>query len=149
MSVHKIDGVDGVTNKPRRHVVLYAAAAVTAAQVVVIDTADTTNGAGFSVKKSAVNDDPLAIGVADETVAAAREIRVQIAGYRDDCTARTGDIAVGQQVGCAGTTAGDEGGVKDGGTISMTVFPFALCIDAFTDDTADGIILIENKGFYG
>ena len=149
MPLYKRDGVDGTAHKPARYVVLHGTAAITVGDAVVIDTGDTTNGAGYSVKKSALNDDPLAVGVAAETITAAGPIKVQISGYRDDCTARTGAITVGTMVGTAGTTGGDEGGVKQAGTISSTVWPFALCVDAFTDDNANGILLIEDRGFYG
>jgi hypothetical protein len=146
---YKQDGVDGDQDRCKRFVGLYGTAAITKGQAVVIDTTDTTNGAGFSVKKSVVDDDPLAVGVAEETTTAAGNVKIQLAGYRDDCTARTGAIAVGTMVGSAGTAgASDHGGVKQLGTVSSTVWPFALCVDAFTDDNANGIILIEDRGFY-
>ena len=143
----KRDGVDGTNDDSNDFVVLWGTAAITAGQCVVLDLTDSTYGVGKSVKKSAANDDPLACGIAHQTITAAGPIKVQIKGRRTDCTARGGNISAGAMVGAAGT-GGDDGGVKSLGTPSATVWPFAVCVNAFTDDTADGEILILDRGFF-
>jgi hypothetical protein len=148
MALFKRDGVDGTNHTPKRFVTVYGTAAITVGMAVVVDYSNTDYGMGNAVKKSALNDDPLACGVADETTSAAGPIRIQVSGLRTDCTARTGAINVGESVGSAGTTGGDEGGVKAVGTCAATIQPFAVCVDAFTDDNANGQILIIDKGFW-
>jgi hypothetical protein len=148
MALLKRDGVDGTNHTPKRFVTLYGTAAITVGQCVVVDYSNTDYGMGNAVKKSAANDDPLACGVADETTTAAGPIKIQVSGLRTDCTGREGAINVNAAVGSAGGTGGEEGGVKSLGTVSATVQPFAVCVDAFTDDNANGQILIIDKGWW-
>ena len=58
MAIHKIDGVDGVDNFPKKTVTLYASGACTAGMFVAL-TADDTNGLGASCANA-----PLGAGAA-------------------------------------------------------------------------------------
>ena len=147
MPIYKQDATFAFTDTNARIVTLYAAAAVTAGRTASIDTADTTNGAGYSVKISSADDDPACIGVFLDTSTAAGNVRVQVGGSSSTPTCVTGTtVAVSTAVGC-GTTGGT-GRVKQVGTCAATIQPFAVCVDAFTDGGTDGNILIIDKGFY-
>ena len=87
MAIHKVDGVDGVNNFPKKFVVLYASEAITVGTLVALDLTDTTNGAGASIRPADVATDatagggqPIALGFATETVAAGKNCKVQTAG---------------------------------------------------------------------
>ena len=87
MAIHKVDGVDGVNNFPKKFVTLHALAAITKGEIVAIET-DTTvtdyakNGLGASVIKSTgtSGDEGLVLGVAAETITAAGDLKIQTAG---------------------------------------------------------------------
>jgi hypothetical protein len=87
MAIHKVDGVDGVNNFPKKFVTLYASEAITVGTLVALDLTDTTNGAGASIRPADVATDatagggqPIALGFATETVAAGKNCKVQTAG---------------------------------------------------------------------
>lgn len=85
MAIHKIDGVDGVNHFPKKYVTLYCSGAVTKGDWVAIDLDSTPNGLGASVEKATAALPDLMMGVATSTLAAAGELRVQVAGmYGDD-----------------------------------------------------------------
>mgnify|MGYP003669376568 CR=1 FL=1 len=95
MAIHKIDGVDGVNNFPKKSVVLYTAdTSITAGDFVMIDPLNTQNGLGGSVRQAesgynANIQEGLAFGVAMETVTAVGNIRVQIAGKYENANVAT------------------------------------------------------------
>jgi len=94
MSVHKIEGVDGVDHFPKKYVTLYASGLLAAGDFVMIDPLDTTNGLGASVRKSqsgynANIHEGLCIGVATETVAAGKYCVIQTAGKYENASVAT------------------------------------------------------------
>tara|TARA_R100001594_G_C3900057_1_gene230611 strand:+ start:75 stop:560 length:486 start_codon:yes stop_codon:yes gene_type:complete len=161
MPIYKIDGVDGDVHKPKKIVTLNTiiptSTTITKGDVLMIDTSVTTNGAGFNVIKGSGADEAVTVGVAAETitnssssVTLTTKIQVQVAGLNEDCTASSAAINVGELVGMANTTVES---VAEGADTSYssdhTTRPFALCVKAFTADTADGAIMIFDHGFYG
>ena len=87
MAIHKIDGVDGVNNFPKKFVTLQCSGTVTKGDWVAIDLDDTTNGLGATCEKATAALPDLMFGVATSTLTAAGELRVQVAGlYGDDTT---------------------------------------------------------------
>ena len=156
MAIHKIDGVDGVDNYPKKFITLWcsltASASIAKGDVVILDTGTTSpEGEALYVKQSDAADSVLVVGVAAETVTngagATRDhpIRVQVAGYNDTCTATAAIIGIGVQVSSA--AAGDV--VACTATTTSTVKPFALCINAFGSGLSDGAILIYDHGMFG
>ena len=99
MAVHKIDGVDGVDNFPKKFVTLYGTAAITKGSWVMLDLTDSTNGLGGSVVTAAAtaNGEQLAFGVAAETTTAAGNIKIQTAGKFEDATVGT-PVAIGESL---------------------------------------------------
>lgn len=148
MAIHKVDGVDGNNVYPRKFIKLQASdTSGTRGQSLMVDTADTTNGAGMSVKIADAEDSRLACGIADTTWSAAGPIRVQVAGWNDLATADSGaGITIGDNVGTG--TGGGNGRIQTVAGWTDTVNPFALCVNAFTASTADGVILITDKGWF-
>jgi hypothetical protein len=143
MPARRADTFGSAFDTDSRRVMLYCAAAVAVGNCVMIDTADTTNGAGFSVKQSSAADSPLAIGICTVAGPAGGYCEVQVGGYSATPTPTAAAINVGSLVGSAAS-----GAIVAVGTIGATVWPFAVCVDAYTSATVDGIIMIMDKGFY-
>lgn len=104
MAIHKVDGVDGDANFPKKFVTLYASEAITKGMLVALDLSDTTNGAGASIRPADVATDatagggqPIVLGIATETVAAAKYCKVQTAGKFVDATVHT-DTVIGDSL---------------------------------------------------
>tara|TARA_R100000231_G_scaffold30893_2_gene27184 strand:- start:5228 stop:5707 length:480 start_codon:yes stop_codon:yes gene_type:complete len=101
MAIHKVDGVDGDANFPKKFVTLHGTAAITKGQCVQIDTDDTTNGLGGSVKIATVGANanesgPMCFGVAAETITEAGTIKIQTAGkFEDAFVVDAADTVVG------------------------------------------------------
>jgi hypothetical protein len=159
MAILKTDGVDGTKHYPIRTVTLQATGAITKGDAVMINTgahADLLSGFGqlYCVKQADADDSPLAVGIALETVAApptnkSLPIKVQISGKvgtGDDAApdASAAAITIAYLVGTS-TTAGK---IKELGTISKSVQPFATCLKAYSSGDTDGIIVIHDKGWY-
>ena len=132
MAIHKIDGVDGVDNFPKKIVTLYANAIVTKGDWVKIDIGNAENGRGASVMTTAAGSVNQAFGVALETVAAGSNVRIQTAGLNDAAlmlasqTAGTALICDGGTAGAASTFGADEAAApcgiyvsSDGSTASV------------------------------
>ena len=152
MAIHKIDGVDGDVNYPKKFVRLWisltASASVTKGDVLIIDHSLTTNGEGLYVKISDASDSILTVGVAAETVTnepgATRElpVLVQTAGYNSDCTSAAG-ISIGALV--SSSASGD---VRTAADTTNSAQPFAICVNDFGGTTNDGAILIKDQGYF-
>ena len=153
MAVHKIDGVDGVVNYPRKFVTLWSDGAAIAKGDVVQIATTTTNGIGLHVTQADTQDNQMVIGVAMEAAGTTVvPIRVQVAGYNDIAVA---EIDINQfdpvsvdnsdhgEMNCVGGTAGSTT------AFSTKVKAFALCITAYTAGNSDGAIMIYDHGFYG
>ena len=154
MAIHKIDGVDGVVNYPKKFVTLWttlaASASITKGDVVILETDITqANGEGLYVQPSDASDSVITVGVAAETVTnpagATRDhpIRVQVAGYNDTCTSAA---SIALDVLVSSSASGD---VRTAADTSNTAKPFAICVNAFAGTTNDGAILIFDHGMYG
>jgi hypothetical protein len=161
MAIYKVDGVDGTPHLPKKFVtlntVIPTSTTITKGEVMMIDTAVVTAGAGYNVVQGAGDDLALAIGVAAETVVnssasatLATTVRVQVAGHNDDVTGDAA-IAVGQLCGHDGVNP--ELCVHSDSTSDITTRPFALCVVAATTtptvNYTDLEILIYDHGFYG
>jgi|3_EtaG_2_1085321.scaffolds.fasta_scaffold11026_3 hypothetical protein len=150
MALFKTDGLDGNAHRPSKFATVYCTGAITAGNVATLDLTDDSSGYWFlgqAVEQADAIDDPMACGVACKTLTAAGELVIQISGYNtattcDDSVATT----VGELVGSA--TSGGDGRVSVVGTIASGVWPFAVCVDAHTVDTADGAIMIIDKGWF-
>ena len=154
MAIHKIDGVDGVDNYPKKFITLWcsltASASIAKGDVVILDTGTTSpEGEALYVKQSDAADSVLVVGVAAETVTngagATRDhpIRVQVAGYNSD-TVGSAAISLGGQVGSAAS-----GQIVDAATSDIGKRPLGLCINAIGSGLSDGAILIYDHGMFG
>ena len=149
MAIHKVDGVDGVNNFPKKFVTLYGTAAITKGDWVVIDLSDTTNGRGASVKKFAAGSslDPTAFGVATETISAAGNITIQTAGLCTFALLTTG-VSPGEPLVCDGATAGAASLFASGDAAS----PCGIYIS--DDGSSDGVatatnrVMITDQGYF-
>ncbi len=100
MAIHKVDGVDGDNNFPKKFVTLRASEAITKGDLVALDLSDSTNGLGASIRPADVTTDasagggnPIALGFATETVAAGVECKVQTAGKFVDANVHANTVA--------------------------------------------------------
>tara|TARA_R100000458_G_scaffold56900_1_gene62343 strand:+ start:1337 stop:2002 length:666 start_codon:yes stop_codon:yes gene_type:complete len=100
MAIHKVDGVDGVNNFPKKFVTLYASEAITKGDLVALDLSDSTNGVGASIRPADVATDatagggqPIALGFATEGVAAGAYCKVQTAGKFTDANVHSDTVA--------------------------------------------------------
>jgi hypothetical protein len=153
MAVHKIDGVDGVVNYPKKFVTLWADVAITKGDVVCVSTT-TTNGEGLHVTNTG---DSLAdgsfrvAGVAAETVAALAPVRVQTAGYNADAT--SGAATLNPMLECQfdlASAAGKAGCLMTAAAPDATHKAFGLVVNQFSAaEKADGAILIYDHGMFG
>tara|TARA_R100000353_G_scaffold67220_2_gene52292 strand:+ start:566 stop:1057 length:492 start_codon:yes stop_codon:yes gene_type:complete len=114
MAIHKVDGVDGTNNFPKKFVRLYCTGTVTKGDWVRIDldSSDASkNGLGATVEQvpaaASSEGDALVCGVATETLTASGYLKVQTAGLYGD------------------GTQGGGAGVHDG----VSAAGMALCID--------------------
>ena len=146
MAVHKIDGVDGTDNFPKKFVTLYGTAAITAANWVMLDITDTTNGLGGSVvtATNTANGEQLAFGVATETTTAAGNIKIQVAGKYEnaavDVTMAAGSSIV---VSDAGTGAAGRGQIYVAGDLAPIV---GIALEDDTAGVAD--VMIIDQGYF-
>ena len=151
MAVLKLDGANGVIAYPKKIVTALANGAIAVGNVVKIETAvgqvpdpATYGAAGFIVLVTAENNSPLACGVAVTAAADGEEVQIQISGFNSACTPISEAIAIGETVGSAAS-----GEIRQGDTHSNTAQPFAVCVNDFTSATADGALLIIDKGWFG
>jgi len=155
MAIQKVDGVDAYNNFPEKFITVYSTTAVATGDVVEIDFSATrsplqgTDAVGLSVKKAtASGNNPMACGVASQTIAAAGYVQIQYAGFNASCTCEAAaGITLGQFVGTDNTAAGRVQAFS-GTNRSDTADYFAVCVDAFTANTADGAIIIFDKGYF-
>lgn len=142
----KIDG--SVPKDNVRFARLYLTGAVSAGNPVCVDPADSTYGLGKSFKKNVTDDNPACVGIATETITAAGFCRVQVAGPIQATDSwnpvAQGAVAVNSMIG--GNNSTTAGTIKQAGSVSATVWPFALCLKAYTSTNADGAMYIIDKG---
>ena len=153
MAIHKIDGVDGANHFPKKFVTLYAVEIVTKDYWVAIHPTDTVNGLGASVKQADVDDadQSMIFGVATETVAAGKNVRIQVAGKYTNGAFVEGATVVGDAL-CCSTVDGqatqvDALGYGSAGAIAASVayttVGVALAADASGNDDS-GVTLATN-----
>ena len=111
MAIHKVDGVNGANNFPKKFVTLYASSALTKGEWVAIDVTTATkatNGLGASVKvaETDVAGGPGGtFGVATETVTIGNTCRIQTAGLCDFAKVKS-DTTAGEAL-CASAVNGE------------------------------------------
>jgi len=157
MAIHKVDGVDGVNNFPKKFVTLHGTAAIAKGDWVRIDTSDSTNGLGASVVKTTggtAAGQSGVFGVATETTTAAGLIRIQTAGKYGDETAGGGanvhtDAAAGSDLG-----AGNGGGAGTVNLMDSAITDSAVCGYALNAAGAgdyganECTVLIVDQGYF-
>ena len=158
MAVHKIDGVDGVKLFPKKFVTLHGTAAITKGSWVAFDLSDETNGLGGSVVTAPMSPaagDPLVFGVATETITAAGEIKIQVAGkYGDNKTgggaATDGSITAGLPLAAGNDGSAGQIDQYESGTHTNAV----MCGIALTADDAgdyganEATVMIIDQGYF-
>tara|TARA_R110002020_G_scaffold50942_6_gene144422 strand:- start:533 stop:982 length:450 start_codon:yes stop_codon:yes gene_type:complete len=149
MSVHKIDGVDGVNHFPKKFVTLYSVdTAVTAGDWMKIHPTDTTNGLGGSVTNAIATasdglQSALIVGVSTETITAAGNIVIQIAGKYENANVTTG-LTVGMALTVTNANAG-----RAVQYISSTHTDTGPCGVLLEEAAANlGDVMIINQGFF-
>ena len=157
MAIYKVDGVDGTSHIPKKFVnlntIIPTSTTITKGELLMIDTSVTTNGMGMNVIQATGADLATVIGVAAETitnssasVTKTTNIRVQVAGLNQDCTASSGAVVrAGYLVGSATVQVEEVGDYSS----TITTRPIGLCVDQLTASTADGGIMLFDHGFYG
>lgn len=165
MAIHKADGVDAYNNFPSKFIEVFCkipnGESLSVGDVVVLDFTltrsplQTTDAYGLTVVRAGATANlPFACGVACTAVPLNSTgatiyvpIQVQYAGYNSTvrCELAAG-IVLGDLVGTDNTNAGRVQAFT--GNRSATADYFAFCVDAFTADTADGAIIIVDKGFF-
>lgn len=160
MSTRKIGGVGLYNVLPKRYTLVWCSTPVTKGDVVILDVALDVSGTrtglaepdGDLVVKKAVatENDPLACGIAAETLTAAGPLRVQFSGFVQGTDGPTCEAALGIANGIpVGTDLTDPGRVQAFvGAFTATSLPFATCVNAFTVGLKDGGIMIEDKGWF-
>jgi len=151
MAVLKRDGGNGVIAYPKKIYTALANGTIAVGSVVKVETdtsadpdPDDFGAAGFIVTVTAENNSPLVCGVAVTAATDGEEVQVQYAGFNNAPTPIGEPIAIGSTVGSAAA-----GQIREGDTHSDTAQPFAVCVNAFSSGTADGAILIIDKGWFG
>jgi len=153
MAIHKVDGVDGDANFPKKFVRLRtkvaASGTLAAGQWVAIDTTDTENGLGATAVIAATvsGGNALVFGVATEAIDNSsgssnlfKVIKIQTAGKFVDAAVTTGStsglsLVVDANIGTADIRVdGDEAP------------PCAIALEDATSTTAD--VMILDKGFF-
>jgi len=149
MAIHKIDGVDGDANYPKKFVELYCSGAVTKGQWVSITDTTSPNGRGQTVAVAALgpaNAEPIAlvIGVAAETKTAAGNLRIQTAGYCEGVSVEAG-VAFGDAlVGPVADTSAT--GMADKLTAAIFGPVIAGALTATSSSTAT--VMIVDQGYF-
>ena len=140
MAIHKIDGVDGVANFPKKFVTLYCSEAITKGEWVSIDTGDSTNGLGGSVEKALATSLGCVgvVGVATETTTAAGIVRIQTAGKFENAYVTTSIAANIALV--VDTTAGRADISADTDLVS----PCGMTLEVAASNLADVMIYDRN-----
>ena len=155
MAIHKIDGVDGVNNFPKKFVRLYSLVAVDKGDFLMIET-DTTvtdyalNGLGASVIKavSAATtgiETALVVGVAAETITAAGYVTIQTAGKFENANCHT-DVVRGEGITVINGTAGQ--GVPYISSGATRSYPFAVALQDAPSTGAATDIMIRDSGLF-
>ncbi len=143
-----VDGAAAYTN--RRIIDMYCTTtSIAVGQTVVLNPTDTTQGAYKSVKVTAADDDPLAIGIvtALKPEMGPGMVGVQVQGpvVSTDAWSPTaqGAIAINTMVSVNAST--NAGRIKELGTTSKTVQAFAVSVKAYGDGLTDGALFIINR----
>jgi hypothetical protein len=140
MAIHKVDGVDGDANFPKKFVTLHCSEAVTKGEWVSIDTGDTTNGLGGSVEKALATSLGCVgvVGVATETITAAGPLKIQTAGKFENAYVTTSIAANIALV--VDTTAGR----ADIAEAADKVSPCGMTLEVAASNLADVMIYDRN-----
>ena len=151
MSVHKIDGGPGGENDhfPKKFVTLYSAdTSITAGDWVMIHPTDTTNGLGGSVQQAVASasdglQSELIIGVATETITAAGNIVIQVAGKYENANVTTG-LTVGMALTVTNANAGRA--VQYIASTHTDCSPCGVALETAGSNLGD--VLIINRGYF-
>ena len=150
MGVLKRDGGNGVIAYPKKTFTALANGTIAVGNVVKVETdttqtpdPDTYGAAGFIVTITGENNSPLACGVALTAAADGEEVQIQYAGFNDTCTSAEA-CAIGDTI--SGSASGAMRKCDSVG--GETVWPFAVCVNAFAGTTNDGAVLIFDKGWF-
>ena len=154
MAIHKIDGVDGVNNFPKKFVTLHALAGVTQGDILMIESDSTVtdadkNGIGASVVAATCAGTTgaegfLIVGVAAETTTAAGPVKIQTAGKFENANCHT-DVIRFDGIVVLNGTAGQ--GVAYSATTTLTM-PFAVALEDAASTGAATDIMIMDRGFF-
>ena len=145
MAIHKIDGVDGDANFPKKFVTLFVDDAVTAGQWVMIDTGDTENGLGASITPAlagGTSGTALTFGVATETVAAGGVCKVQTAGKYVDASCNS--VSAGDALVVNNASAGRAVTYASGTHTAAP--PCGVALESDSSNLAD--VLIIDQGYF-
>ena len=142
MAVHKIDGVDGTFNFPKKFVTLHCTEAIAKGEWVSIDTGDSTNGLGGSVEKALATSLGCVgvVGVATETTTAAGTVTIQTAGKFENAYVTTSIAANIALV--VDTTAGR----ADISAAADLVSPCGMTLEVAASNLAD--VMIYDSGMF-
>ena len=159
MAIHKVDGVYGVNNFPKKFVTLHCLGAVTAGDFVCIETNTAVtdseiNGLGASVTAANVtgNNEKFMFGIATETLTAAGSLKIQTAGkYESANVAST--VAIGEKLVASSTDGRAQDQAQLHGTpnaaelvTTLTYSVAAVALTAASSNKSD--VLIIDQGYF-
>jgi len=155
MAIHKIDGVDGDANFPKKFVRLRtkvaASGTLAAGQWVAIDTSDTENGLGATavIAAAVTGGNALVFGVATEAIdnstgssSLFKVIKIQTAGKFVDAVVTTGSTS-GLALVVDGAANPGQADIRVDGDEAP---PCAIALEDATSTTCD--VMILDKGFF-
>ena len=148
MAIHKIDGVDGVNNFPKKFVTLTADGTISKNDWVAIDTA-TDNGLGSCVVAAdtdTTGHDSLIFGIATEAATDGDTVKIQTAGKYDTANVQ-GDTVYGDAL-VASSVAG-QATQADTLSAASASYAFVVCGVALEADTANlAAVMITDQGYF-
>jgi hypothetical protein len=148
MAIHKIEGVDGDANFPKKFVRLTANGTIAKNQWVAIDTA-TDYGLGSTVVAAdtdTTGHDSLIFGIATEAGVDGDVIKIQTAGKYDTASVQ-GDTVYGDAL-IASSVAG-QATQADTLSAASASYAFVICGVALEADTANlAAVMIRDQGYF-
>ena len=159
MAIHKIDGVDGDANFPKKFVTLHCLGAITKGDFVSIET-DTTvtdseiNGLGASVTPANVtgNNEKFVFGIATETLTEAGLLKIQTAGKFSAANVAA-TVGIGEKLVASSTDgrAQDQAQLHTTPTAAelVTTLTYAVAAVALTAASSNqSDVLIIDQGYF-
>ena len=161
MAIHKVDGVDGDANFPKKYVTLWCSdtSGVTKGDFMSIEsdstaTDATKNGLGATVIQANVtgNNEKFVFGIVTETTTAAGYVKIQTAGKFSDANVAS-TVAIGEKLVASSTDGRAQDQAQLHGTPNaaelVTTATYAVAAVALTAASSNkSDVLIIDQGYF-